>query len=59
MSAHDRPSDKLRANDQAVEQWLSTEVVEAYDRMRADPERGIPLDTVFQRLRRARGLQRE
>ncbi|MBU6373287.1 MAG: hypothetical protein KJS97_11235 [Alphaproteobacteria bacterium] len=45
--------------DGAIEGWLSTDVAETYDRMRADPERGIPLDAAFQRLRRARGQQRE
>ncbi len=59
MSALYRPSDKLRANEQAVEQWLSTDVAETYDRMRADPDRGVLLDAAFQRLRRARGLQCE
>jgi len=71
MSAQDVPPNKQGAKgdaggqcsehkiDGAIEGWLSSDVAETYDRMRADPNRGIPLDTVFQRLRRARGLQRE
>jgi putative addiction module CopG family antidote len=40
----------LFARDQAVEHWLKTQVAPAYDALRADPSRGIPLAHVAARL---------
>jgi antitoxin ParD1/3/4 len=34
------------ARDRAVETWLQHEVAPAYDRMRADAERGVPVSQV-------------
>jgi len=51
----------LRERDAAIEQWLHTEVAGAYDAMKANPDRAVPLDAAFARLRdrhshkRARG----
>ncbi len=47
----------LQQHDRAIEHWLRTEVAETYDRMQADPARGIPLETVrarFQERAKAR-----
>ena len=41
----------LFARDQAVEHWLKTQVAPAYDALRADPSRGIPVAKVAARLR--------
>lgn len=41
----------LQERDAAVEHWLRTEVVSAYDEMKAHPERGIAAATVFAELR--------
>ncbi len=40
----------LQSRDAAIERWLREEVAPAYDAMRADPSRGIPVDEVFARL---------
>jgi len=40
----------LMARDRAVESWLAQEVIPAYDALKADPGRGIPVDQVRQRL---------
>jgi len=40
----------LMARDRAVESWLAQEVVPAYDALKADPGRAIPLDQVRERL---------
>jgi putative addiction module CopG family antidote len=40
----------LLARDKALEGWLLTEGVAAYDRLKADPERALSLDEVRQRL---------
>ena len=34
----------LMARDRAVESWLAQEVAPAYDALKADPGRAIPLD---------------
>ncbi|NMG39540.1 type II toxin-antitoxin system ParD family antitoxin [Chelativorans sp. ZYF759] len=36
----------LQQHDKAIEHWLRTEVAETYDRMVADPSRGIPIEEV-------------
>ncbi len=40
----------LMARDRAVESWLAQEVVPAYDALKADPGRAIPIDQVRERL---------
>jgi antitoxin ParD1/3/4 len=40
----------LMARDRAVESWLAQEVAPAYDALKADPGRAIPLDQVRERL---------
>ncbi len=50
-------SDSLRvleARDAAVEQWLRTEVVAAYEDLRADPSQGMSVDQVRAELARRR-----
>jgi putative addiction module CopG family antidote len=42
----------LQAREQAVEEWLRTEVVASYDEMKAHPERGRTVDDVRERLKR-------
>ncbi len=37
----------LIARDKAVENWLRQEVVPAYDALKANPARGVPLDEVL------------
>jgi antitoxin ParD1/3/4 len=44
----------LQERDAAVERWLNKEVAEAYDAMKADPERGIPAEEVFFELSKRR-----
>jgi antitoxin ParD1/3/4 len=41
----------LEERDAAVERWLRTEVVEAYDELDANPGSGIPAEEVFEQLR--------
>ena len=41
----------LQERNAAVERWLRTEVVAAYDEMKAHPERGIDAATLFADLR--------
>jgi hypothetical protein len=42
--------------DQAVERWLRTGVVQAYDELEADPGSAIPAEAVFAAMRsRSRG----
>lgn len=36
----------LQDRDNGVEQWLGTEVVQAYDELEADPASGVSLDEV-------------
>ncbi|MGB4584502.1 MAG: type II toxin-antitoxin system ParD family antitoxin [Rhodoferax sp.] len=40
----------LMARDRAVESWLAQEVAPAYDALKADPGRAIPIDEVRTRL---------
>lgn len=40
----------LLARDRAVQSWLQQEVVPAYDALKADPARAVPLDEVRARL---------
>jgi len=40
----------LMARDRAVESWLVQEVALAYDALKADPGRAIPIDQVRERL---------
>jgi antitoxin ParD1/3/4 len=44
----------LKQRDAAIERWLRQEVVDTYDRMKADPARGIPAEQGFARLRQGR-----
>ncbi len=41
----------LRERDEAIEGWLRDEVGPAYDAMKADPAKGIAVDSVFAQLR--------
>ena len=41
----------LRERDEAVEKWLLSEVAPIYDAMQVDPERGVGIDDVFERVR--------
>ena len=41
----------LQEREAAIGRWLSEEVAPVYDRMRADPSRGIPAEEVFASLR--------
>lgn len=41
----------LEERDEAVENWLKTEVVAAYDRLEADPGSAIDADLVFAEVR--------
>ena len=47
----------LQERDAAIERWLREDVVPTYDRMLADPGRGVPVADVQERLR-AKHLQR-
>ena len=42
----------LEERDSAVERWLRTEVVQAYDELEADPSSAIPAEEVFAELRK-------
>ena len=42
----------LEERDEAVERWLRTEVVQAYDELDADPGSAVPAEEVFTELRR-------
>lgn len=44
----------LFARDAAVEQWLRTEVVEAYDELRANPDQAIKSAELKKQLKEAR-----
>ncbi len=47
----------LQQHDKAIEHWLRTEVAETYDKMVADPSRGIPIEDIraeFQQRSRKR-----
>jgi len=41
----------LQERDAAVERWLKDEVAPVVTAMRADPDRGIPVDEVFTEIR--------
>ena len=41
----------LQERDAAIERWLREEVVPTYERMKANPESGIPAEQVFAELR--------
>lgn len=41
----------LKQHDDAIEHWLRTEVVETYDRMTIDPDRGIPIEDIRKEFR--------
>lgn len=41
----------LQERDAAVERWLREEVAPAYDAMKANPARAIPLNRAFDRVR--------
>lgn len=41
----------LQERDEAVERWLRDEVAPTYDKMRADPKRGVPAGKVFSDIR--------
>jgi antitoxin ParD1/3/4 len=41
----------LEERDAAVERWLRTEVVQAYDELEADPDSAVPAEQVFTELR--------
>jgi antitoxin ParD1/3/4 len=41
----------LEERDSAVERWLRTDVVAAYDALKADPNRAIPASEVFAAVR--------
>ena len=49
----------LQEQDAAVERWLRTEVVAAYDAMKADPSKAIPADRVMDCLRARAAARRE
>jgi antitoxin ParD1/3/4 len=42
----------LEERDAAVERWLRTEVVQAYDELEADPGSAIPAEEIFTELRK-------
>ncbi len=44
----------LAARDRAVEAWLRDQVLPAYDRLQADPQRAVTADAVRGRLRAVR-----
>jgi antitoxin ParD1/3/4 len=48
----------LEERDAAVERWLRTEVVQAYDELDADPGSAVPASQVFAAIR-ARHQERE
>lgn len=41
----------LAERDEAIERWIQYEVLPVYDEMRLYPERGIPIDEVFDDIR--------
>jgi len=47
----------LLARDQAVEQWLRTEVAGAYDKLKADPSRALTLKQLRASLAEDRALR--
>lgn len=49
----------LQAREAAVDRWLREEVAPTYDRWKADPGRGIPLQEVMQDIRTRNASRRE
>jgi len=47
----------LQERDAAVEQWLREDVAPVYDAMRAEPERAVSLDAVFDEVRARHALR--
>jgi len=45
----------LMARDRAVEQWLQTRVGPAYDALKADPSRALPIAEVRKRIAAVHG----
>ncbi|MDH4483250.1 MAG: type II toxin-antitoxin system ParD family antitoxin [Rhodoferax sp.] len=45
----------LMARDRAMEQWLQTQVGPAYDALKADPPRALPIAEVRQRIAAVHG----
>jgi antitoxin ParD1/3/4 len=41
----------LQERDEAVERWLRDEVAPAFDKMKADPKRGVSAKKVFTDIR--------
>lgn len=41
----------LQERDKAVERWLREEVAPSYDAMKADPTRGVSIQTTFDNIR--------
>lgn len=41
----------LQERDAAVERWLRNDVATVYDKMKADPKRGIPAKQAFAKVR--------
>lgn len=41
----------LQERDAAIERWLREEVAPVFDRMKADPTRGMPASEVFAEIR--------
>lgn len=48
----------LQERDTAVERWLREEVVPVATAMRADPERALPAESVFDEIRELRASRR-
>ena len=49
----------LQERNAAVERWLRTEVVAAYDAHQADPSKAVPADQVMARLRARAAARRD
>ena len=49
----------LEERDDAVERWLKTEVVAAYDQLESDPKRSIPAKRVFTEVRALIGRRKK
>lgn len=49
----------LQQQNAAIDRWLHDEVAETYDAMQADPDRAIPVQAVFDRLRRRRPSRKD
>ena len=49
----------LQARDRAVEHWLREQVVPAYDALKADPTRSIPISDFRKTLAKARAGARK